>query len=29
VLDGTAAAIDVLIKDYGTSLGMAKAAALP
>jgi NADH-quinone oxidoreductase subunit M len=28
VLDGTAAAIDVLIKDYGTALGAAKAAAL-
>jgi NADH-quinone oxidoreductase subunit M len=29
VLDGTAAAIEVLIKDYGTALGAAKAAALP
>ena len=29
VLDGTAAAIDVLIKDYDTAVGAAKAAALP
>lgn len=29
VLDGTAAAIGALIKDYGTSLGAVKAAALP